>query len=332
MKNLILSVLLLVWSLPGIAANFQVKTLNKSELDALRSRDRWTFEVDETQKTYSTGLIKPGVLDAEAPSQEYFNAKKGEIPQRFELSGKAELSPIYDQGNCGSCVYNAVLTAYMDTMRVASYKTPQLARQELMDCYARDWRCNGSYFTKVAKGLSDAKGLIHEESNYPYRAVNSSCKEVNGTKWGKFQSYRVIDNSQKSGINALLSGKALAVTVGAGGAWMSYKSGVFNACSPVGTNHEVVIVGYDCEGECNFNSEGNMPNNKGLWLVKNSWGTGWGEKGYMWTKMTDRSGRLCNNLTEEIGIIETGIEPEPECKPQPKADAGQDKSLVIGGM
>lgn len=313
------------------ADQFQVNTLSSKELKTIKQRD-WTFEVDETEKTYFTGRIQPTVKDMEAPSLEYFNLKKGDTPQRFELSSKAELSPIYNQGNCGSCVYNAVLTAWMDTMRVAGFQTPVLARQELMDCYAREWRCNGSYFTKVAKGLSDAKGQIHQEVNYPYKAVNGSCKEVQGDKWGKLIGYRVIDNSQKSAINALLSGKALAVTVGAGGAWMSYKGGVFNACSPVGTNHEVVIIGYDCEGKCEFDNEGNLPKGQGLWLVKNSWGTSWGDKGHMWTKMTDKSGRLCNNLTEEVGILETGIEPKPECEPQPKADAGQDKNLVIGGM
>lgn len=329
--HLALSVLFLSFSVGAVDV---VKTPPPTQLQQEAKEQQWTFQYQSYENEFHTGLLKDRRTDSAPKSKEFLSMRGVTYPKRFELSELAELSPIYNQGSCGSCVYNAVNTAWMDTMRVRGLIVPQLARQELMDCWAREWRCQGSYFEKVAAGALKARKL-HSESDYPYRAVNGSCKQVNGDKHGEIIDWRIIDNSPKSIITALRSNYAVAVTVGADARWGSYNSGIYNACSNAGTNHQVVIIGYDCEtaidekGECRFNSDGKLPNGIGLWRVKNSWGTGWGERGLMWSKMTSTSGRKCNNLTEEAGIIETGIEPKPPCEPQPVANAGEEKSLLI---
>jgi C1A family cysteine protease len=204
-----------------------------------------------------------------------------------------------------------------------------------MDCYQQDWRCKGSYFEKVADGLVRA-GKLHAESDYPYRAVNGSCKSnVPGETHGKIVSSSLIDSNAKSIGSALVNRYAVPVTVSASGAFMSYSSGIYNSCNTGQINHQVLVVGIDCEtavdaqGMCVFNSNGKLPNGVGLYLVKNSWGTGWGDKGYIWMKITGKSGAKCNGIADEAGILETGIDPVPECQPEPKANAGLVKSLLI---
>lgn len=322
-------------ALTGPGVNLSALTPPQSELDRQAKAEGWTFKYQASPKPYFFGLINPGTKYAHAPDFSFLVSQSVKLPKRFTLEEWSPLAEVYDQGNCGSCVYNAVNGGWMDTMRVRSVVVPTVSRQELMDCWARDWRCNGSYFEKVAAGLVEA-GQLHAESDYPYRAVNGTCKtNVPGQKYGSIQSYRIIDNTPKSIVTALRSYYAVPATVGAGGAWMSYRGGVFNACSLVGTNHQIEIIGYDCEsavdanGDCKFDTNGKLPAGVGLWKLKNSWGTSWGEQGYMWTKMTDKNGRLCNNLAEEAGILEVGIEPKPECEPQPKADAGPEKMMVI---
>jgi hypothetical protein len=117
-------------------------------------------------------------------------------------------------------------------------------------------------------------------------------------------------------MNALYQGYTVAVTVGADNTWMGYRSGVYNACTNAGTNHQVVVQGWDCETSvtadgksCVFGADGYPVNGDGYVYVTNSWGM-WGEAGAMrsvWRKGT----RLCNNLAEEAGIVEPATGPAP---------------------
>lgn len=289
-----------------------------------------TYTTENYNRTFSKGLVYPKGYRSPGKSYEYF-FRDGSYPKSFHLKELTELAPIKDQKSCGSCVYFATTAAYEDNRRIRKMGTEILSPQFIMDCAQRQWMCGGSFFEYVAKGLV-GKGGTALESEYPYRASNQSCKG-SPKIYGKVDGFKIIDDSPKSIIAAMYEGKqAIAVTVGAGGAWGSYKSGVFNGCQGIGTNHEVVLVGYDCEtsadaqGKCKFNSNGNLPNGVGIWHVRNSWGRGWGEDGYMRTKMTDSSGRKCNNLTEEAGILEMG---DPVPPPEPKVFHMQSKSLHL---
>jgi hypothetical protein len=253
-----------------------------------------------------------------------FHQADVKIPGKFHLKDFAtkgiglELCEIYDQGQCGSCVYNSVIKNLCDSYRLRGKNSPVLSRQFIMDCGA-PWSCDGSFFEKVAQGIVEQSGTP-AESEYPYRAYDQSCKGKPSSEFWKAVSYQVISNSPKSIMTALLKGYPVSVTVGADSAFMNYGSGVYNRCSNEPTNHEVLIEGWDCEGSvdadgnCKFDSNGKLPAGVGYWAMPNSWGKGWGESGEMRIKITSSSGRLCNNLGEEAGILETGLpfnEPTP---------------------
>lgn len=299
--------------LPVIAyGDFQTDQL---QLAKTAQNSGWTFSFKPRSKPYSMGLLKkPAVMRSEIPSQEFL-IKDELYPAKFDLSEVTELCPIKNQASCGSCVYFSVTATFEDALRLRGLKTEKLAPQHLM-CLAPDWQCGGSYGEKVVKGLVEGKGLALE-SDHPYKAQSNVGCNNNHTIHGKISGYKIIDNSPKSIIAALKALNPVSVTVGAGGAWMGYNGGEFNGCSSVGTNHQIVLEGYDCQtsvdaqGNCKFDAQGKLPPGVGLWHVRNSWGTGWGEAGWMRTKMTDRSGRLCNNLTEEAMILDIGVDPIP---------------------
>lgn len=299
-------------------------------------QSQWSFSVKQDRKVYATGLVKPRDKKP-VQADNSFLIKEEKIPAKFHLKDKAELSPIFDQANCGSCVYNSVIKNLEDSYRLRGVVHPRLSRQFIMDCGA-EWSCSGSFFEKVAQGVLEQKGTALE-SAYPYKARDQRCQKPVDVI-APIQSWKIINNSPKSIMSALLAGYPVSVTVGAGGNYMGYDSGIFNACSNVGTNHQVLIYGWDCEssvdadGNCKFDANGKLPNGVGFWHQPNSWGTGWGESGNMRIKMTNSSGRLCNNLGEEAGIIETGIpvpippEPIPPVPPKPD-EAGVPVWVII---
>lgn len=288
---------------------------------------------EKLDKPYATGRVTPPV-STQVPSPEFL--KSGiSAAANFDLRSFAELTPIKDQGSCGSCVYVAVTAQVEDEYRLRGAPTSILSPQYTMDCSAREWMCEGSFFSKVAEGFFK-KGGAAKLSEYPYVAKSQSCKSGQFALEGAIKSYKIIDNSPQSIIGALNEFHPVATTIGAGGSMMSYKGGgTMKSCQNIGTNHEMVIVGYSCgksvdaSGNCAFDASGQLVGkaaSDGVWIIRNSWGLGYGEKGYLYISMYNAQGKLCNNVTEEVGIVEVTA-----CTPAPVAVAGPDKNIVLKG-
>lgn len=284
-------------------------TAKEANVRGMVSGERRTFKLDEEAHTYYLGLKKPEGLRAAEPSKRFLEAD-GRVPGKFHLKNfGAPLTGIYNQGSCGSCVYNSLGKNAADVLILRGKPSDVLARQHIMDCLQRDWMCNGSYGEKVAQGIVGSKGVAFER-DYPYRATNQSCKGTPSNVQTGWDGFEIIDNSPKSIAGALLARHPVSVTVAADGQWSGYSSGVYNGCSSMGTNHEVLIYGYDCEtsvdaeGRCVFDDKGYPKNGDGYAVVVNSWGK-WGENGSgeMRSRWRGRSGQLCNNLAEEALIL-----------------------------
>lgn len=285
---------------------------------------------DQHGKVFYAGRVTPPFsAKKEAPSRKYLELQDVAFPKTLNRD-LSKLSPILDQGNCGSCVYHGCSSAWMDTMILKGMPFLRLAPKYMMECAARDWGCNGSYAEKYWTGAV-AKGGAALEKDYPYSPSQGSCKG-SPQLYGKILGFKIIDNSPKSYIAALNDRNAVAVTIGAGGQMMNYKTGVMSQCSNVATNHQTEVVDYDCEtsvdaaGHCVFDANGKLPPGVGYLVMRNSWGSSWGDGGWMKIKMTDSSGNRCNNIMEEVSIVDVGVAPLP---PGPQVFTMESPSMTL---
>ena len=271
---------------------------------------------------HATGLIKPNQIAGILPDKS-FKLMDTVIPADFDLTSVTPLSPILDQGQCGSCVYHSVTSNFADSWLLRGQNfgdTNRMSAEFLMNSpLDQGSGCGGSYFTATAPATANGIPLF---SACPYANGRKGC--VSGVVLnGKTISNRLIDNSVKSIATAIVQKYPVSNTIGADGTFQGYASGVFNACSRKATNHETEIVGYSCEssrdtsGNCVFDASGNLPPGVGYWKIRNSWGTGWGEQGFYRIKMTATNGSRCNNVAEEVGVLETGTTPAPPTPPTP---------------
>ena len=131
-------------------------------------------------------------------------------------------------------------------------------------------------FPLTGYGYVAKAGGITTEDLYPYDVMTSYCDtSKNDFAVTVTMSYRV--DGEQAMINQVLAGKTLSVAVDAN-QWGPYQSGIFSGCSVnYNVNHAVNIVGVNVPG--------------GYWIIRNSWGTWWGDNGYMKLAMVKTCGR-----------------------------------------
>ncbi len=161
-----------------------------------------------------------------------------------------------------------------------------------------NYSCDGGWW--AYQYLID-KGCA-KEADYPYVAKKGTCKTgvdrpYKAAAWGYVDSNVEIP-SVAAIKKALCAYGPLGVAVAVTSAFQAYKSGVFNENSNADINHAVTLVGWD--------------DSKQAWRIKNSWGTAWGESGYMWISYTS------NKIGYGASWVQAKLTPpEPTCEDGP---------------
>lgn len=280
-------------------------------------KEGWTFHFSE-EKPHQKGLKKQKLVSAS-----YLQGGT-DVPVPNVLDLRPQLTQIEDQGNCGSCWAFSLTASHRDGHAVNGRDPGRLSQQYLVDCAQNQSGCGGGYFNAADYLKRPGLGLQGQPllSAYPYTASDGRCRT--GLTAAAYITAWHFLGTQSSGptvrdieVYMVQNLKPVSITVSAGsGPWASYDSGVYNACRTGGTDHMINIVGWDNEG-ASFDANGNLPPGKGVWILRNSWGTGWGEDGYMRTKMTDARGNRCNAVAEEAAVFTFDDEPKPTPTPTP---------------
>ncbi|XP_067940045.1 dipeptidyl peptidase 1-like [Watersipora subatra] len=219
------------------------------------------------------------------PLSEELREKLSSVPDEFDwrnAGGRNFVSPVRNQGSCGSCFAFSSLAMHEARLRIMTNmtQTPVFSTQDIVECCRYSQGCSGGFPYLVAGKYATDFGLVQEQCN-PYTgkdgacATEASCQRTFGFDYKYVGGFYGACNEMQMKL-ALMRGP-LAVSFMVYNDFFAYKGGVYHHVEGLEdkfnpfeiTNHAVLLVGYGVD-----------PESGPYWSVKNSWGSSWGEDGY----------------------------------------------------
>jgi C1A family cysteine protease/predicted secreted protein len=199
------------------------------------------------------------------------------LPLAYNWCNEGGCTPVKNQGSCGSCWAFGTVGPLESKILIQDGLVKDLSEQYLVSCNTDGWGCNGGWWAhdyhlnEIPPGEPDA-GAVYE-ADFPYQAADGSCNPPHThhekiTSWryvGSEYSVPPVDDIKQ----AIYDHGPVSAAVCVGSAFQGYSGGVFQTneyCTGY-VNHAIALVGWD--------------DSQGVWYLRNSWGAGWGEGGYM---------------------------------------------------
>ena len=203
-----------------------------------------------------------------------FRYAKSETPKRVDWREHGAVTPVKNQGACGSCWAFSTTGAIEGINKIQTGQLVSLSEQQLVDCDTEvDMGCSGGLmddaFSYVVKN-----GGIDTEQDYGYWAWGLPCqtRREHDRPVVTIDGYEDVPTNDHDALKKAIANQPVAVGICANAALQFYHSGIMTdkACCQ-SLNHGVLAVGYE---------DGDENGNEAHWIVKNSWGQEWGDKGY----------------------------------------------------
>nr|ABQ23397.1 cathepsin L [Trypanosoma carassii] len=196
----------------------------------------------------------------------------GTAPDEWDWRKKGAVTPVKDQGHCGSCWTFSTTGNIEGQWAVAGNELTNLSEQMLVSCDARDYGCSGGLMDNAFEWIVNQNdGFVFTEESYPYASGSGDAPlcDVGGRKVGAtIKGHVGLPNDEEKMAAWLAANGPISIAVDAD-SFKAYKGGVLTGCEEGQLDHGVLLVGY--------NKVANPP----YWIIKNSWGPNWGEHGYI---------------------------------------------------
>ena len=267
----------------------------------------FSYGADDKPLAHARGLVRPDDWAKRATFVDVLGEmqkKRASLPAAFDWRDTKTLSAVTDQGNCGSCWDFSSASTFRDAMIVQAGAVGDASEKYVLDCNSMNYSCNGGYFDVAQFYISP--GAVRQADYKAYNAKKEACGAA--TPFAKLAEWHYVAGSQSAAPTvdqlkaAIYTYGPINVGVAAGNDWDSYSGGVMTACRDTQLNHAVQLVGWNDNGGTN-----------GYWIMRNSWGTVWGEQGYM------RLVYGCDGIGESavFYVYKGGVPPAPTPTPTP---------------
>ncbi|XP_044223703.1 procathepsin L-like [Thunnus albacares] len=247
------------------------------------------MENEEYKRLISQGCL--GTFNASLPrsGSAFLRLPEGaDLPVSVDWRDKGYVTDVKDQKECGSCwAFSATGSLEGQNFRKIG-KLVSLSEQQLVDCSGDygNMGCGGGLMDNAFKYIIQSGGIDTEDS-YPYEGEDGECRYNPATIGAKCTGFTDVTQGDEDALQeAVATIGPVSVAIDASHAsFQLYESGVYDEpdCSSLELDHGVLAVGYGTE------------NGHDYWLVKNSWGLGWGDMGYV--KMTRNKHNQCGIAT-----------------------------------
>jgi len=226
-----------------------------------------------------------------------------QLPESVNWVSQGAVTPVKDQGQCGSCWSFSTTGALEGAYYITYGKLQFFSEQQLVDCDnfrhgGKDLGCNGGLMDNAFTWIGDNGGLCSEH-DYPYVSgetkksgtCQSACTPVSNSKISEFID--IVKSSDDEMMQAVYKQPVSIAIEADQREFQLYKSGVFTGTCGTQLDHGVLLVGYGTENSADY------------YLVKNSWSTAWGSNGYI--KLG--RGKQYNNGDGQCGLLLQGSFP-----------------------
>jgi len=211
-------------------------------------------------------------------------------PVMFDWRHQGAVTPIKNQGQCGSCWSFSTTGSVEGCLFLGTKKLVSLSEQNLMDCSTAQGNqgCNGGLMTGAMDYII-ANGGLDTEASYPYTAEDGTCDYSASNSGTTLKSYVNVNSGDENDLQAKVFMGPVSVAIDASqSSFQFYSTGVYSDpnCSSSQLDHGVLAIGWGKTGGSSAQP---------YWIVKNSWGTTWGQSGFFWMARNDNN--MCGIAT-----------------------------------